>query len=189
MPYKLLRVTNHSRILQYRKISLVAIVIMLASQLLMVVRWANGIQAVEVYYCFPWAVGCGMLFTAQFVALTICSPKEQMASATAAYYLSQQVGQIIGTSVSAMALQHLFRFRLDIWLGDIPLSKRIQVFLVSNVIDLKYTNSIVRSSTRSSKTTVSLYNCHRPSKQRCNPATSRHIDYFQVCQIIIVITT
>lgn len=54
----------------------------------MIVRWANGIHGVELLYVFPWAVGSGLLLSAQFLALTICSPKEQMASSTAVYYLS-----------------------------------------------------------------------------------------------------
>lgn len=69
------------------------------------------------------------------------SSKEQLARVTAVYYLSQQVGQIIGTKVSAMALQRLFRPRVDIGLCDISVSKKIQVSLVSSLVDLKYTYS------------------------------------------------
>lgn len=93
----------------------------------MIVRWANGVHGVELLYGFPWAVGSGLLLSAQFLALTICSPKEQMASATAVYYLSQQVGMIIGTSVSTAGLQQLFRLRLDVGLGNLALSKKIEV--------------------------------------------------------------
>lgn len=100
----------------------------------MIVRWANGIQGVEVHYCFPWAMGSGMLLSTQFIALTICSPEGQMARATAVYYLSQQVGQIIGTSVSTAALQQLFRRRLDIKLGSIPLPKKDQVNIVLAIL-------------------------------------------------------
>lgn len=95
----------------------------------MIVRWANGIHGIEVYYCFPWAMGSGLLLSAQFIALTMCAPKQQMASATAVYYLSQQVGQIIGTSISTAALQRLFRLRLSVGLGGVPLSQRTQVFI------------------------------------------------------------
>lgn len=56
-----------------------------------------------------------------------------MASATAVYYLSQQVGQIIGTSVSTAALQQLFRLRLDIDLGSISLPRKDQVKSYSTV--------------------------------------------------------
>ncbi|OKP11836.1 hypothetical protein PENSUB_2702 [Penicillium subrubescens] len=100
----------------------------------MMVRWANGIHGVEVHYCLPWAMGSGMLLSAQFIALTICSPEGQMASATAVYYLSQQVGQIIGTIVSTAALQQLFLHRLDIDLGSISLPKKDQVTIVLAVL-------------------------------------------------------
>ncbi|KAJ5780601.1 MFS general substrate transporter [Penicillium paradoxum] len=130
-----------SKTIQYQKLSLVAIAGSVLSQLLMVLRWANGIQGIEVYYCFPWAMGSGLLLSAQFIALTICAPEDQMASATAVYYLSQQVGQIIGTSVSTAALQGLFRLRLDIGLGDIPLHERTQ-FIKEILKDYSFTASL-----------------------------------------------
>ncbi|CEO58558.1 hypothetical protein PMG11_03271 [Penicillium brasilianum] len=116
-----------SKTVKYRKVALIAISISILSQFVMIVRWANGIQGLEVHYCFPWATGSGMLLSAQFIALTICAPEGQMASATAVYYLSQQVGQIIGTSVSTAALQQLFRRRLDIDLGSISLPRKDQL--------------------------------------------------------------
>jgi hypothetical protein len=57
-----------------------------------------------------------------------------MASATAAYYLSQQVGQIIGTSVSTAALQQMFHNRLDIDLDSISLPNKDQVNVVLAVL-------------------------------------------------------
>lgn len=114
--------------------ALIAISISILSQVAMMVQWANGIHGVEVHYCFPWAMGSGMLLSAQFIALTICSPEGQMASATAAYYLSQQVGQIIGTSVSTAALQQMFHNRLDIDLGSISLPNKDQVNVVLAVL-------------------------------------------------------
>ncbi|KAJ6143007.1 MFS general substrate transporter [Penicillium samsonianum] len=119
-----------SKTIKYRQLSLVAIAVSLASLILMIVRWANGIHGLEVYYCFPWAMGSGILLSTQYLALTICSPEGKLASATAVYYLSQQVGQIIGTSVSTAALQQLFHFRLDIDLGNTSLSNKNHVNIV-----------------------------------------------------------
>ncbi|PYH43055.1 MFS general substrate transporter [Aspergillus saccharolyticus JOP 1030-1] len=109
-----------SRDLQPRKISLIAIGITTLSLTLMVIRWLHGIRPLEVLYCFPWGVGGGILLSAQFIDLTIRAPTEQLASAIAVYHLSQQVGQIVGTSVSAAALQQLFRLRVNAGLGDMP---------------------------------------------------------------------
>lgn len=122
---------NNPRTVNYRKLYPSALAVSVGSLLLMMLRWANGIQGIEVYYCFPWAIGSGLLLSAQFLALTICSPEGQMASATAVYYLSQQIGQIIGTSVSTVALQRLFRLRLELGLGDVPSDQKVQVSLCS----------------------------------------------------------
>lgn len=104
----------------------------------MIGRWRNGIQGLEIHYCFPWAIGSGLLLSAQFITLSIRSPPEQMASATAVYYLSQQVGLILGTSVSTAGLQRLFRYRLEIKLVDIlPLERKKVVsipFPVSSIL-------------------------------------------------------
>ncbi|KAJ5762888.1 MFS general substrate transporter [Penicillium manginii] len=72
-------------------------------------------------------MGSGMLLSAQFIALSIWSPQEQMASATAVYYLSQQIGLIIGTSVSTAALQRLFGYRLEMNLVDIVAPEKTKV--------------------------------------------------------------
>jgi hypothetical protein len=184
--------TNHHRTIKYRKVSLIAIAGSLGSQLLMILRWANGIQGVEVYYCFPWAMGTGLLLSAQFLALTICSPEEQMASATAVYYLSQQVGLIVGTSVSTAALQQFFRIRLQFGLADIPVSHKDEVpltFILSFFRDILTCTLLSRSFRRLSKTIVSSQSCHRPSRQQCRPAILRPIDLSQVCMASIIFIT
>ncbi|RAL07256.1 MFS general substrate transporter [Aspergillus homomorphus CBS 101889] len=130
-----------SKKLQYRKLSLIAIGITFLSLTVMTIRWLHGIHGVEVFYCFPWGVGGGLLLSAQFIALTIRSPAEQLASAIAVYHLSQQVGQIIGTSVSAAALQHLFRWRVEVGLEDMPLDNRSQ--LIDHIVqDYKFTEKL-----------------------------------------------
>lgn len=133
--------TNLSRTLACPKMSLIAIAVTVISQIFMIVRWANGIQGLEVFYCLPWAIGCGLFFSPQFLALTICSPKEQIASATAVYYLSQQVGHVSGTSTSTALLQQIFRFRLDISLDNIPVTQRNMVSLAPMASLFWYANT------------------------------------------------
>lgn len=123
--------SNHHRTVKYRHLSLIAILLSFSAQAVMIVRWRNGIQGLEMHYCFPWAMGSGMLLSAQFIALSIWSPQEQMASATAVYYLSQQIGLIIGTSVSTAALQRLFGYRLEMNLVDIVAPEKTKVGLPS----------------------------------------------------------
>lgn len=107
-----------------------AISLSILAQIIMIVRWRNGIHGLEIHYCFPWAIGSGLLLSAQFIALSVRSPSEQMASATAVYYLSQQIGLIIGTSVSTAGLQRLFGYRLEIRLVDLVPSEKTKVVSV-----------------------------------------------------------
>jgi hypothetical protein len=90
----------------------------------MMVRWANGIHGVEVHYCFPWAMGSGMPLSAEFIALTICSPEGQMASATAVYYLSQQVEKLSAPSLALQLFSNCFAIdSTSIW-AAFPCLKR-----------------------------------------------------------------
>ncbi len=119
--------TNDFRTVNYRLVSLIGVAVCATSLTVMIIRWADGIKGAEVYYGFPWAVGCGILLSAQFLELTVQSPPEQMANATAIYCLVQQVGQIVGTSGSAAALQQLFGVRLGVNLDGTPLPKKTKV--------------------------------------------------------------
>ncbi|KAJ5243419.1 MFS general substrate transporter [Penicillium citrinum] len=116
-----------SNTVKYRKLSLVAISVSALSQIIMIVRWKDGIHGPEISYCLPWAMGSGMLLSAQFISLTIWSPPEQMAKATAVYYLSQQIGLVFGTSISATALQRLFGHQLGHNLVDIHEPEKTKV--------------------------------------------------------------
>jgi hypothetical protein len=57
------------------------------------------------------------------------------------YYLTQQVGHVIGTSTSTALLQQLFRVRLDISLDNIPVTQRNM--LIKNIIkDYKFSTTL-----------------------------------------------
>ncbi|RAK76332.1 MFS general substrate transporter [Aspergillus fijiensis CBS 313.89] len=128
-----------SRNLQSRKLSLIALLITLVSLTLMVLRWLHGIQPLEVLYCFPWGIGGGLFLSAQFIALTIRAPAEQLASAIAVYHLAQQVGQIVGTSVSAAALQRVFRARVAVGLGQVAGKRELIEHIVQ---DYNFTSTL-----------------------------------------------
>lgn len=81
-------------------------------------------------------MGSGMLLSAQFISLTIWSPPEQMAKATAVYYLSQQIGLVFGTSISATALQRLFGHQLGHNLVDIHEPEKTKVTVSPTALDL-----------------------------------------------------
>ncbi|KAJ5787325.1 MFS general substrate transporter [Penicillium paradoxum] len=112
---------------KYREVSLIGVGASVSSLVVMIIRWMNGINGAEVHYGFPWAVGAGILLSAQFLTLTKWSPVDQMANATAIYCLAQQIGQIVGTSGSTAAFKQLFSLRLGVNLSDTPLDKRTEI--------------------------------------------------------------
>lgn len=68
-------------------------------------------------YLLPFCFGAGMLLSAQFIGLTACSPKEQLASFIGIYNFFQQIGAIVGTSLGSTVTRILFQHRL--W-TDLP---------------------------------------------------------------------
>ncbi|KAJ5387068.1 MFS general substrate transporter [Penicillium cosmopolitanum] len=112
--------------IKYRQLSLIGIGIAVASLIVIIIRWNDGIQGVEVYYGLPMSVGCGIFLSAQFLALTVRSA-EQFANATAIYCLVQQISQIVGTSGSTAALHQLFRLRLNANLDGTALSDKAKI--------------------------------------------------------------
>lgn len=53
-----------------------------------------------------------MILSTQFVGLTISAPKAQSVIAVSVYYLSQQIGSMIGVATSAALLRRDFSHRL-----------------------------------------------------------------------------
>jgi hypothetical protein len=173
------KLTNNSRTIKYRKLSLIGMGIAVASLILMVIRWNDGIQGVEVYYGFPMSVGCGIFLSAQFLALTVRS-SENIASATAIYCLVQQIGQIVGTSGSTAALRQLFRFRLGANLdGTIPSEKtkvRYPISSSSHLTKIMTYSQCHRSSMKFSKTMDLSQNCLKSCKRLYSSVISKPSD-------------
>lgn len=132
------------RAIKYRKLSVVGVGICVVSSIVMTIRWIDGIKGIEIFYGFPWAVGGGILLSAQFLALTIWS-SDRIANSTAIYFLSQQMGQIVGTSGSAAALQKIFSNRLGVNFGDIssPVKNKVMLcFLIPLIMSNQHVASI-----------------------------------------------
>ena len=72
----------------------------------------------ESLYIFPASFGVGLLNSSQFVAISAAVEKPQLATTISIFFLSQQMGMMIGASGSGALLQRTFRNALVKNLGD-----------------------------------------------------------------------
>ncbi|KZF26756.1 putative transporter [Xylona heveae TC161] len=101
-----------SRTFRYKTLSAITIIVACISYTLVVLRWRHGANIFESFYIFPVGVTFGMVLSAQFVGLSASAPTAQKAIAISMYYLSQQVGTVIGIGSAATLLRADFRSRL-----------------------------------------------------------------------------
>lgn len=101
-----------SRTSRYKTLSIISLSIGLFSYLLITIRWRHGTNVWESFYVFPVGLGFGMILSTQFVGLTASAPKAQSTTAVSVYYLSQQIGSIIGIATSAALLRYVFSHTL-----------------------------------------------------------------------------
>jgi hypothetical protein len=69
---------------------------------------------------FPFGLFAGMATSAQFFGLYLCAPKQQMTTAIGMYYMSQQIGIAVGTTIMSTLLNGQFEKNLQILLASIP---------------------------------------------------------------------
>lgn len=76
-------------------------------------RYRDGCYTWELFYLFPSGMSNGILFSTQFIGMSLSAPKERLATSIGIYYLSQQLGFIIGPAASVAIVQRLFATRLS----------------------------------------------------------------------------
>ena len=85
---------------------------------LILIRWRGAINIWESLYIFPASFGVGLLNSSQFVAISASVEKPQLATTISIFFLSQQMGMMIGASGSGALLQRTFRNALENTLGN-----------------------------------------------------------------------
>ena len=71
----------------------------------------------ESLYIFPASFGIGLLNSSQFVGVSAAVERPQLATTISTFFLSQQMGMMIGASGSGALLQRTFRNALVKRLG------------------------------------------------------------------------
>lgn len=117
---KIIQRTRH-----YKKLALIGLCFSTLGFVLMTFRWHGRINTWEaIYILFP-ALGYGIVNSTQFIALMLDAPQEHASMFTSLFLLSQQVGTMVGISVSAALLQRVFRLGLVSRLGSSPQSNGV----------------------------------------------------------------
>lgn len=83
-------------------------------------RWRGRISIWESLEILPASLGVGLLNSSQFIGLSAAVEKSHLATAISIFFLSQQIGMMVGTSASAALLRHGFRNALVRKLTDWP---------------------------------------------------------------------
>ncbi|PKY07904.1 putative transporter [Aspergillus campestris IBT 28561] len=98
---------------RYKHITIAAMCLITTSFVAILIRWRNGCFNWEMVYLFTIGVGMGVIYSAQFVAMSLDAPKGALPTCITTYYLSQQLGLIIGPALGVAVVQRMFGDRLS----------------------------------------------------------------------------
>ncbi|KAL8873070.1 MAG: hypothetical protein Q9174_001408 [Haloplaca sp. 1 TL-2023] len=94
---------------RYKLLSIVASSLCTASFILILLRWHGRISIWESLEPFPAALGVGLLNSTQFVGVSAAVERPLLAKAISVFFLSQQIGMIVGAGGSSALLRRVFR--------------------------------------------------------------------------------
>lgn len=106
------------RTMRCKNISLFASTVSLAAFLTIALRWRGAINVWESLYILPAAMGVGLLNSSQFIGLSAAVQRSQLATTISTFFLSQQLGMMVGAATSAALLKSIFRSGLVRLIGD-----------------------------------------------------------------------
>ncbi|KDE85424.1 putative transporter [Aspergillus oryzae 100-8] len=102
-----------SRWKRYRTMTAIAVSGAVLTYLLIFIRWRNGCHLWEVVYLLPNGIAIGILFTTQFIGMSLGAPNESLTTCITTYYLAQQLGNIIGPAMNVAVVQRVFMRKLE----------------------------------------------------------------------------
>lgn len=108
-----LTASSRLRTRRYKRLGLIAIVLLVITYLIVFVRWPEGIQIWEIMFLFPSGVAAGMFIATQFIGMTAELTEKNLVQCTGTYYLFQQLGRILGPAIGFALIQGHFKARLN----------------------------------------------------------------------------
>ena len=90
-------------------------------------RWRGPLGFWESLEILPSSFGVGLLNSSQFIALSAGIDKSDLATALSIFFMSQQIGMMIGASASAAILRKGFHDSLTDKLSDFPDRQEVNI--------------------------------------------------------------
>ena len=109
----------------------------------MVVRWHYVTNFWESLYYVGAGFSLGLSLNAQFVGLTAAAPEDRKGAAIGVYYLSQEMGMILGIGSFAAILENIFGKNLNHALKNLPKKAEVRVLDFSCPSDTPLDDPIV----------------------------------------------
>ncbi|KAK4175402.1 putative multidrug resistance protein fnx1 [Triangularia setosa] len=116
----------------YRLITNIAVVLSNLSFLAIFFRWRGVTNWADTFYGFPIGVGFGISLSAAFIALTSGLEPTQVAVATSGFYLSMNLGSLLGVSSASLLIASFVERTLRDRLSDLPDKEEIIRDVLSN---------------------------------------------------------
>lgn len=98
---------------RYRLPTVGAAVVASIGYLLLILRWHGNTNIWESLYIIPGGFGTGVALSTTFIALTASIASSDMAIAAAGLYQAQNIGVVVGLSITSAILQGTLRPMLD----------------------------------------------------------------------------
>ncbi|KAI2890084.1 hypothetical protein CBS63078_1463 [Aspergillus niger] len=90
---------------RYKKMSLASAAISIVASTLLFFSWHFDRPVWETLLVIPMSTPIGIIISGEFIGMTGRAPQEDMASCVGAYYLSQQLGVILGGSIAPLLVR------------------------------------------------------------------------------------
>ncbi|KAE8154397.1 major facilitator superfamily domain-containing protein [Aspergillus avenaceus] len=114
---------------RYKMLAMIGPCLGMLTAILIFVRYREGCFTWEVLYLSLFGFSNGILFSTQFMGMSLAAPSDRLATSIGIYYLSQQIGFILGPASSVAIVQRLFANKLSEGLDGMKEKQFIQRIL------------------------------------------------------------
>ncbi|PWY77266.1 MFS transporter [Aspergillus sclerotioniger CBS 115572] len=90
---------------RYKKMSIISGVVSIISSTLLFFSWHFDRPVWESLLVIPMSTPIGIIISGEFIGMTTRAPQEDLAACVGAYYLSQQLGIILGASIAPLLVR------------------------------------------------------------------------------------
>jgi hypothetical protein len=119
-------------------VNVVSIVFSNISFLAVFFRWRGTEGQLETLYGFPIGLGFGVSLSAAFIGLTAGLPMSEVAVSTSGFYLSLNLGSLIGVSSASLLIGTFVKHTLRERLHDLPDASKIIHDVTSNIDSINH---------------------------------------------------